>query len=563
MKKNNKNSLDGFVPRRADDGLGEKRFQSKTSEKSHSNSHMSRKTDRMARPDLKASSTQTRKALGKTEKNHSINTKDISDSLRLIDEDSLNEPKSSQKNKVKSRSRWGRHDKKKSKKKLAKRLGIFVAILAIILGLYVGYKFFNAGQKVFKGSLFGLVEKQKLKEDANGRTNILIFGTSPSDHDGANLTDTIIVLSVNQTTKDAFMISLPRDLWVKYQSTCTVGNAGKLNAVYFCASKDGKDEQAGVQALQAQVTKILGLEMQYFAHVDWDVLTQSVDAVGGVDVTIETDDPRGILDRNFDWACGYKCYYVKYDKGEQVHLDGVHALALARARGAAGGYGLSSGNFAREQNQQKIIIALQQKALSAGTLTNVGKVTGLMDALGDNLRTDITTSELRTVLDVASNIKPENITSLSLVDKEDPLVRTDNISGQSVVVPIAGTFDYSKIHAFIKKHSISNEVSKEGASVAVYNATGQSGLAKETGDKLTDAGFDVVYLGDAPSGDYTTIKIYQTSGDKESFVKTRQALEQRFGVSVSYGEPKISVKDGIDFVVILGDVPKSSEAKTN
>ena len=117
--------------------------------------------------------------------------------------------------------------------------------------------------------------------------------------------------------------------------------------------------------------------------------------------------------------------------------------------------------------------------MSAGTLTNVGKVTGLMDALGDNLRTDITTSELRTVLDVASNIKPENITSLSLVDKEDPLVRTDNISGQSVVVPIAGTFDYSKIHAFIKKHSISNEVSKEGASVAVYNATGQSGLAKE------------------------------------------------------------------------------------
>ena len=117
MKKSNKNSLDGFVPRRADDGLGEKRFQSKTSEKSHSSSHMSRKTDRMARPDLKASSTQTRKALGKTEKNHSINTKDISDSLRLIDEDSLNEPKSPQKNKVKSRSRWGRHDKKKSKKK--------------------------------------------------------------------------------------------------------------------------------------------------------------------------------------------------------------------------------------------------------------------------------------------------------------------------------------------------------------------------------------------------------------------------------------------------------------
>ena len=551
MKKNNKNSLDGFVPRRADDGLGEKRFQSKTSEISHSNSRMSKRTDRMARTEIKTNSKQVRKEIGKTQQNHSINTKDITESLKLIDEDNF---EASEKNKKGKKRR--KMNTPVAKKKPWKKIGIVFLIIILAIGGYVAYKAINASGKIFQGNTLGIIKQEKLKQDENGRTNILIYGTSPDGHDGANLTDSIMVLSVNQTSKEAFMISLPRDLWVKYASTCSVGNAGKLNAAYFCASKDGKDEDAGAQALEAQAENILGLEIQYFAHVDWDALTQSVDAVGGVDVKIETSDPRGILDRNFDWACGYKCYYVKYEKDEVVHLDGIHALALARARGASGGYGLSGGNFDREQNQQKIIKALQQKALSAGTLTNVGKVTGLIDALGDNLRTNISSSEIRTAMNLAANIKPDDIISLSLVDKEHPLVKTSNISGQSVVVPIAGLFDYTDIRAYIKKHTIVNDVSREKANVAVYNATGQSGLAKETGEVLTNAGYNVTYLGDAPASDFSTIEIYQTNGDKEKFVKTRQALEKRFSTQVKFGKPKITVKEDIDLVIILGDVPQ-------
>lgn len=562
MKKNNKNSLDGFVPRHGDDGLGEKRFQSKTSEKSHSNSRMSKKTDRMKRADIKTSPNEVRKELGKTTKAHSINTKDISESLKLIDEDALNQPKKSNAGRVKKSkiSRPARKGGKSASKKgkLVKRIFIIILIIVLAVGGYIAYKAIVAGNKIFQGGMLGLVKQEKLNEDQYGRTNILIYGTSPADHDGANLTDSIMVLSVNQTTKYAAMISLPRDLWVKYEKPCTVGNAGKLNAAYFCASNNSKDEAAGAAALEAQATKILGLDIHYYAHVDWDALTQSVDAVGGIDVTIETGDPRGILDRNFDWACNYQCYYVKYDKGEVAHLDGEHALALARARGAAGGYGLSGGNFDREQNQQRIIKALQQKALSAGTLTNVGKITGLIDALGDNLRTDISTSELRTAMDLAANIKPDDLVSLSLVDKEDPLVRTDNISGQSVVVPIAGTFNYTQIQAFVKKHTIINDISKEAASVAVYNATGQSGLAKETGDELADAGYSIDYLGDAPAEDFKTIQIYQTVKDKEKFVKTREALAKRFGVEVKFGSPNFSVKDGIDFVIVLGEAPQKA-----
>ena len=63
-------------------------------------------------------------------------------------------------------------------------------------------------------------------------------------------------------------------------------------------------------------------------------------------------------------------------------------------------------------------------------------------------------------------------------------------------------------------------------------------------------------MGDAPSSDFSTIEIYQTNGDKEKFVKTRQALEKRFSAQVKFGKPKITVKEDIDFVIILGDVPQ-------
>src|SRR5690606_13507618 len=186
----------------------------------------------------------------------------------------------------------------------------------------------------------------------------------------------------------------------------------------------------------------------------YSAVTKAVDAVGGVDVVIESNPPgMGILDRNFDWKCNYQCYYVKYDDGQKVHLDGEHALALSRARNASGGYGLAGGNFDREKNQQKILKAVREKALSLGTLTNVGRVTELLDAMGDNLKTNVEKSEVQTIVSLATEVQTDAIISLDLSDPEAPLVKNSNVGGASVVLPVAGMFDYGRIQAFIKKSS--------------------------------------------------------------------------------------------------------------
>jgi polyisoprenyl-teichoic acid--peptidoglycan teichoic acid transferase len=540
MKKSTRPSIDGFVPRRATTPLGTTSDRASIGDSSPSLDQTLRTGD------------SNRYAVGVARESKAIGRSDISDSLREIDD----APEGIKSDKKSRRQR--RRDKKAQKpKSKARRIIKWIALLLLLIvlgvGGYVAFKAFIAGNSVFRGSVFDLVQSQPLKEDANGRSNFLVFGTAEDDeggtHSGANLTDSIMVISVDQDKKDAYLVSLPRDLWISYQETCVVGNQGKLNAAYFCASDDGMNEAAGADALRAKAGEILGLDVQYYVHLNFTAVVQAVDAVGGVELTIESEDPRGILDRNFDWKCNYKCYYVNYKNGEKVTLDGERALALARARNASGGYGLPNGNFDREKNQQKVIKALREKAVSAGTLTNLGSVTGLIDALGDNLRTNIETKEFRTLMSLASTIPSEKILPLSLVDEEDRLVTTGNINGQSVVRPIAGLYDYSDIKAYVNKNLNSGPVVKEEPHITVLNGGAASGMAQNEADRLIAEGFMVDTVDNAPEGTYPAYTIYQINASKTA---SAAKLKELYGVTIKTTAPPVSVVGDTDFLIIIG-----------
>lgn len=451
--------------------------------------------------------------------------------------------------------------RKIKRKKIIKRVIIGLLLIMVLIGSYIGVKALLASGSIFKGNILGLVQQKPLKQDANGRTNIVILGTSGSvddeNHPGALLTDSIMMLSVNQTKKDAFMVSIPRDLWIKTGAACQAGYEAKINSLYECYSKGGKDQAAGATALQNKVGQILGLEAQYYVHVNWQVLQGAVDSVGGVDVKIESDDPRGILDRNFDWVCQYKCYMVRYKNGEVAHLDGAHALALARARNEAGGYGLGGGNFDREKNQQKILVALREKAMSAGTLTDVGKVTGLIDTFGENLRSNFDTSEIRTLMAIAKDTSADKIVSISLVDEKEPVVTTGDYSGQSIVRPVKGVYDYSGIGAYVNKKMNNSGVANENAQVDIYNGSGVAGAAQAESNRLEAKGFTVGGIGNAPAGNYTKAVVYQVG---EGNSKTKAALEKLYGVKVKTEEPPVPITGETKFVVIIAKATESTQS---
>ena len=484
----------------------------------------------------------------------------ISSSLEAIDQ---NTPKTPHQKRKKSRK----------KKRIIKISSIIIGIIVLIVGGFLVYKALGMMGNVLDGNPFDIFQQQALKEDAYGRSNILIVGTTDDDPtrkaegDGI-LTDSMMILSVNQTTKDAYMFSIPRDLWVQYNTACSAGYEGKINVMFGCIA-DGDTEEAEtarLDGIREFVGDIFDIDLQYAVHVRSNVVSDAVNAVGGVTVKVESRDPRGVLDASIDWMCTQgnptaeekqkRCptgHYIDFPIGDN-EMDGDKAMWFSRARGVGYGetYGLEQSNFDREQNQQRVIIALKDKALSTGTLTDFSKITKLMDAMGENLRSNVETKEVRTIMSLASEITNDNIKRLSFVEEDNMLMTTGSVGGQSVVQPSAGLYNYSDIRAFLRKEIYATDVSKENASVIVLNSGTTSGLAQETADELEELGMNIIATDNVPE-DYTEgANIYRLVAEDQK-TATAKKLKELYEKEIKQGNPPFTIEAEADFVVIIGD----------
>ena len=342
--------------------------------------------------------------------------------------------------------------KKSDKNKVPLWAKIVMIILSVILVLIITavtlmYMLLSHSTAVFKGNPMDILISSELKKDENGQTNFLIFGTSEDakGHGGQELTDSILVASINQEHKTAKVFSVPRDLWVNYSvpgsepMSCTVGDRGKINATYLCALEEYKNSMSVSNAKDAaslyfakKISEVTGLSMHYYVAADWGAVKMIVDKIGGIDVDVYADDEDGIHD---------SCQNIDLKKGMYYNMNGDLAMKLARARNAAcapGDYGLSRSNFDREINQQRVMNAIKNKVSNIGILMNPGQAMSIIDGLGDNLRTNIVMSEVRTLIDFGTKLEG-GIQPISTVDQ----FGTGRIGLSSVVIP-AGASTYSE-----------------------------------------------------------------------------------------------------------------------
>lgn len=326
-------------------------------------------------------------------------------------------------------------------------IALSVILVLIITAITLVYMLLSHSTAVFKGNPMDILISSELKKDENGQTNFLIFGTSEDakGHGGQELTDSILVASINQEYKTAKVFSVPRDLWVNYSvpgsepMSCTVGSQGKINATYLCALEEYRNTMNGTSAKEAaslyfakKISEVTGFSMHYYVAADWSAVKMIVDKIGGIDVDVYADDEDGIHD---------SCQGIDLKKGMYYNMNGDLAMKLARARNAAckpGDYGLSRSNFDREINQQRIMNAIKNKVSSIGILMNPGKVMSIIDGLGDNLRTNIVMSEVRTLIDFGTKLEG-GIQPISTIDQ----FGTGRIGLSSVVIP-AGASTYSE-----------------------------------------------------------------------------------------------------------------------
>jgi LCP family protein required for cell wall assembly len=382
--------------------------------------------------------------------------------------------------------------------------------------------------------------------DGKERLNILLIGAD--EQGGGHNTDTMITVSIDPTTNQVVMFTLPRDtvdvpippgparrIWGSVY-------AGKINS-FFVAARGRADAFPGTAAtrgytgLKTVIGNLYGLDIKYYVEVNFNGFKRVVDALGGVTINVQVP----VLDNNFPGAAGSRVRLF-VPAGVQ-HMTGAEALDYARSR-------KSTSDFERSARQQRVLVSLRQQVDIGQAFRNIEP---LAAAIGESLRTDIPRELVPQLLELAGRVDARSIRSVIFAP---PFYQTECLSCpprgyiiqprvQQIRQAVAEAFDIDPNFAEAR-----DALLQEAAQVWVLNGSGQAGEAARLSEYLS-------YLGVAASAPNqkpdttglpaTTVRAYNGAADK--FPLTVAALNQVFGVvATPVTDPAIRV----DFVIITG-----------
>jgi|GEM_PF-239504 len=384
----------------------------------------------------------------------------------------------------------------------------YVGVSTIIAGLILIFGLLwitvNLASSLDFGSIVFSFGKD-LKKDDTKQTNFLLVGVGGYEHDGSNLTDTIMIASLNAKDKTVKMISLPRDLYIDNKQS----GGERINKIYDTYLHKYKNSPIAMTKLAEEITAILGVPIHYTVKVNFNGFVKIVDAIGGVTVDVENSihDPY--------YPKGETIYFETFDLAAGLQkLDGATALKYARSR-------KTTSDFDRAKRQQSLMSAIKEQALNINLLTDPGKIQALYNSIADSIETNLSISEIIELAKIAKDIPKDSIQSRVISDDFTSCggflypPNRDYFAGASVLLPAGNNFDE------IKKFSQNYFNNKENSSpeIQVLNGTKVSGLALEYLNRLSRECLNVVYYGNATNRDLQTSTIYynptiDTKGNK-------------------------------------------------
>jgi len=322
------------------------------------------------------------------------------------------------------------------KTKEKKRVKITLIVLLILILIIPGFYLFKTGmafskiltikgiawEKIFGGQLPSLEYAPSKDED---RINLLLLGIrGEGDPNGGLLSDGIILISFKKSTGQVAFISIPRDLYLQMPGEARYD---KINAAYALGQEKYKN---GLDYAKKTVAYVTGQYIDYTAVINFNAFKDIIDLLGGV--TIHLDKPF-VEDKQ--WWCdenGENCQPFIVEAGDQI-LNGERALYYARSR-------FSSNDFDRARRQQQILIALKNKVLSLGILSDPLKIGGIIDILSKNIKTDVGPWEIPQLIDLAKTAKLDKIIQRVYENTPEGLLYDTKINGIYVLLPTEGNF---------------------------------------------------------------------------------------------------------------------------
>ncbi|AXI15791.1 LCP family glycopolymer transferase [Lactobacillus delbrueckii] len=268
---------------------------------------------------------------------------------------------------------------KKSRRPLPTIIGLLVTFAVMIAATWGAHAYFSLHSALVSMNGNNGSTATSARIAAKKPISILVLGVDQGlegRNDKGN-SDTIILVTVNPTTKKATMTSIPRD-------TLTEILGETSNTSYYMFKVNSAYQFGGSSGSIKTVSAMLNVPINYYVEVNMKALESLVNALGGVDVNVP-------FSFSYDW-CDFK-------KGKQ-HLDGRHAIAYARMR-----YDDPRGDYGRQLRQRQIIQAVVKKGLSVNGLVNYQK---LLKVFAKYVKTNLTFGDMTSLAinyrSAASNI---------------------------------------------------------------------------------------------------------------------------------------------------------------
>jgi LCP family protein required for cell wall assembly len=372
------------------------------------------------------------------------------------------------------------------------------------------------------------------------RVTVLLLGVDErSQETGPWRTDTMMLLTLDPVSRQAGVLSIPRDLWVPIPGH----KDGRINTAHFLGEL--YHHPGGGPGLAVETVEYnFGVPINYYVRVNFQAFVTLVDQIGGIDVYVE----KTINDPTYpDYNYGYDPLYIE---AGQHHFDGEMALKYARTRHG-------SNDFERARRQQQVMLAMLESLTSKDMLPSLARVApDLYETIESSVATDMALDQMLALGNLAREVEEETI-RFSVIDQTctQPWVTPD---GAQVLIPLRDRMREVRDYVFMAEPVSADggeatpvpvmTPTPEVAVVSVLNGTTRAGLAGETADYLRSQGFDVARVANADRQDYAATMVVLNRNKPLTVSKLLEALDLTSTSVVQGSDPNAAY----DIVVVLG-----------